>query len=144
MFHLLIKTQAKIEGFLREKSLALSKCFSESNGCLTAFFFDDEKRVNVFKELQHLRSSDFPNILLFPMWVSFSAGCVHFIEMTSKVFKKPFHEAFIGCRNVYTKVELSSPRWINFALPKHDTALSVNNSCEIGQFFPMIHGVHNV
>lgn len=144
MLHLLIKTLANIEGFFRKKSLAFGKCFSKSYGYFTAFFFDNEKRMDVFEEFQHFRALNFPDILLFPIWIGFTTRGVHFVETTSKIFKKPNHKAFICSRNVYTKIKLATSRWVNLTLPQHDTSFPINNTCKISQFFPMIHGVHNV
>lgn len=144
MLHLLKETKANVEGVLREISFSLSKCFSKLNGNLAAFFFDNEKRMNVFKKLQDVWTRYSPNILFFPVRIGFSAWGIALIAVAAKIFINPIYKTFIGRGNIHSKIELSSFRRINFALPKHDTSLAINNSRKVSQFFPMIHGIYNV
>ena len=144
MFHLIGKIKAKIEGLFREISFSFFKCFPKSNGHPAAFFFDDEKRMNVFKKLQYIWSVNLPNVLLFPMWFRFSTWSIQFVNCSSKIFIKPIHKTFICCRNIHSEIKLSSFFRINFTFPEHDASFPVDNSCEISQFFTLIHGTYNV
>lgn len=144
MFHLLIKTKTKIKCFFREITFSFCKCFSKFYGNLASFFFDNEKRMNINEKIQNTRSGNSPGVLFFPFWLALSTGRVAFIAMTSKVFKNPIDKTFICGSNINTKIKLTPQYGISFSLPKHYTSFSVNNACQVGQFFPMVHGAYNV
>lgn len=140
MFHLIKTVKASVKCLLREIAFSFFKCFSKFNCYHASIFFDDKKRINIIEKLQHFWSVNLPDILLFPIRLALPTRRIAFINVPSKVFKNPIYKTFICGSNIDSQIELSSLIG-GFIHPKQQTSFSINYTCKISQFFPVIHEV---